>query len=323
MEKSNYFKSPTQDDSLEEKNALIKSNLLAAKEVERKIDDLKHTVSSVEVKPQFVVPRLEIKKEEAIISHNILELFHAILSINIDSMSDEEATLKFRDIIKGQALGYQGIIDRLKLLLYKELLDYSKLRFSCQSEREKEEVFLLMATIERKIEILDDLEMEEDIEEFCEKEFKLLFLTSKNGNVVPYESLRKMAPEYYYKFKLLLSLLKRGKFKRLKRFISVDFFELRFQDVRLFFDFLNNDTIIVIDGVVKKIYNSNNYDHSLTHRNNQYMVVKDKYLSLVDNEDFLAQHDKYLEDIFALLEKRENCYGGGVDPNVRRNNSRA
>ncbi len=53
------------------------------------------------------------------------------------------------------------------------------------------------------------------------------------------------------------------------------------------------------------------------------MVVKDKYLSLVDNEDFLAQHDKYLEDIFALLEKRENCYGGGVDPNVRRNNSRA
>ena len=44
-------------------------------------------------------------------------------------MSDEEATLKFRDIIKGQALGYQGIIDRLKLLLYKELLDYSKLRF--------------------------------------------------------------------------------------------------------------------------------------------------------------------------------------------------
>ena len=78
MEKSNYFKSPTQDDSLEEKIALIKSNLLAAKEVERKIDDLKHTVSSVEVKPQFVVPRLEIKKEEAIISHNILELFHAI-----------------------------------------------------------------------------------------------------------------------------------------------------------------------------------------------------------------------------------------------------
>lgn len=202
------------------------------------------------------------------------------------------------------------LINKLKLMLYKEYVIYSKMLLQASTKSELAELQILINAITSKIELLDELEELEEEKELTEpitENNNLFFLLSDSGNVIALESLRKNVPrEYYPVFKEILLGLKEGKAKGLKRLAGYGHLELKVNGpgIRIIFDKLSDNNYIILDCFMKKVDTGVSYRNNLANRYNQYQSKKNLYLDQITNPEFIKKHESYLAEILTLLDSK-------------------
>ncbi len=316
---NDYFQSSTPDLSFEEKLHLFKSNSLKAMELRSQINNSQgNKLVRVQTLPNEDKTIKENTTKPLEISPFIKEIYDRISLLNINSLEEYEILEKIKEVFSSNLNSIT--INRIKLLLYKDYILYSKMLLSIDNEKDALKLQKLISDILIKIEALDEieeLENEEDYEEESPK--KLFFLLSESGKVIALESLRKDIPtEYYEDYKKLILALKQGYAKGVKKLVKKSYSELRIRrpGLRLLFSKLDNDSYLIIDVFVKKI-NSGDYlyNNQLNNLNNQHLRAKDTYKARCGEEDFIKEHEGYLSEILTLLTS-ENLEGE-IDVNRR------
>lgn len=319
MSYNDYFQSSTPDLSFEEKVHLFKSNSSKAIELRSQINNSQNSnLVRVQALPNEDKTIKENTTKPLETSPFIKEIYDRISILNINSLEEYETLEKIKVIFSGNLNNIT--INRIKLLLYKDYILYSKMLLSVDNEKDALKLQKLISDILIKIEALDEieeLENEEDYEEESPK--KLFFLLSESGKVIALESLRKDIPtEYYEDYKKLILALKQGYAKGVKKLVKKSYSELRIRrpGLRLLFSKLDNDSYLIIDVFVKKI-NSGDYlyNNQLNNLNNQHLGAKDAYKARCGKEDFIKEHEGYLSEILTLLTS-ENLEGE-IDVNRR------
>ena len=312
MSYNDYFQSSTPNLSFEEKIALFKSNSFKAIELRSQINNSQsNKLARVQALPNEDKTIKEDTTKPIETSPFIKEIYDRISILNINSLEEYEILEKIKAIFSGNLNSIT--INKIKLLLYKDYILYSKMLLSVENEKDALKLQNLISDILIKIEALDEieeLENEEDYEEESPK--KLFFLLSESGKVIALESLRKDIPtEYYEDYKKLILALKQGYAKGVKKLVKKSYSELRIRrpGLRLLFSKLDNDSYLIIDVFVKKIDSGDYlYNNQLNNLNNQHLRAKDTYKARCGEEDFIKEHEGYLSEILTLLTS-ENLEG--------------
>lgn len=309
MSYSDYFKEVDKGASLEEKIATIKYNIGCSANIRKQISawggGTLLTVASTNI------PEETTKTENEIISdgtdNETNSLYNEISLLDTSDLSEEETINKIKSIIGTRISSI--MINRIKLLLYKEYIIYNKMILAATNKDELEELYIIIANIKTKIELLDELEELEDEQEtedlMTATNNNLFFLLSDTGKVIALESLRKNVPrEYYPAFKELLVGLKEGKAKGLKRLSRYGYLELKDFKIRVIFDKLSNGNYVILDCFMKKVDTGISYRNNLANRSNQYQRKQESYLNNYKNSDFIKEHEGYLAEILSLLDSK-------------------
>lgn len=138
------------------------------------------------------------------------------------------------------------------------------------------------------------------------KENKIIFLKTDTGNNCFMSDLSKsIDPHYYNSMKELLESIKYGEFKNVKNFVGnrilVGLSEVRGYQTRVIFKRLRPDLYIVIQGLVKKVDNSQHYRSTLVARHDLYEKQETKILKNILNSQFLEDNDLEYQNIIKFL----------------------
>lgn len=309
MSYKDYFHEPDISMTLAQKIELIKFNTNAAANLASQIK----AGGGVTLQPtsNIIVPSLEqseIKnnKSEESSDKEVEKLYNKISLLDITNLSEEEIINRIKSIMGNNPTSF--LINKLKLMLYKEYVIYSKMLLQASTKSELAELQILINAITSKIELLDELEELEEEKELTEpitENNNLFFLLSDSGNVIALESLRKNVPrEYYPVFKEILLGLKEGKAKGLKRLAGYGYLELKNFKIRVIFDKLSTGNYIILDCFMKKVDTGVSYRNNLANRYNQYQNKKNLYLDQITNPEFIKKHESYLAEILTLLDSK-------------------
>ncbi len=296
-----YFTEPQINATLEEKLALIKSNYKKARELESKINLIiseKNSFNPVvtNTNPEKIIPKV------AKINTKLNEVANEFSLFNIRTLSDEEVMNKLKEYLK--CLEFSNW--ELRLKLYEEIVSYEEILLEANTEEDIMELKATIAELSRKINLLKDLEEEQELLNDSATNNNIFFLTSLNENIYFLESLRKSVPkEFYPDFLTLLEGIKYGKFPGLKKLNSLSYFEVKLFKIRITFARLSANNYLIIDGFMKKEDTSSYYKNMLANKNNQFLAVKDKYLTLISQPEFVNTHRNYYNDIIDFLNTKD------------------
>lgn len=310
MPYSDYFKEPTLNASLDDKIEIIKSNNAKSLELQNKLRNLKSksiTIPSVSDtdKVNFYTPSYSIKERD----NDVDNLYNLISLLDYNHLSEEEISNELNKFLKNNKASQEDI-SKVKLMLYKDYLLYSKMMLEDISSEEFKDLEDTLKSLMFNISLLDDLEEEEDLSsdelnESVNQNNNIFFLLSNTGNVIALENLRKSVPrEYYPQFKELLLGLKSGKLKGIKKLSHLGYYELKDFKIRITFDKLSDGNFIVIDAFMKKYDTSGYYRRKLDVRTSHYLSLQNYYLSKINDEKFLSEHSKYFDEVLTLLDSK-------------------
>lgn len=308
MSYEDYFKDIGQNLTLEEKIAIIKDNISSAAALTKEIKEHKKSnINNSENTPKNYVEVISSTNVDSFgsLDQEFKNLYNKISMLDISELKDEEISSKLKKLL-GDNTSFINI-SRIKLLLYKEGIIYSKMLLDAKSKEEISELQNLIASLKTKIEFLDEeeeLEEEETLED-DNKENNIFFLLSNKDNIIALESLRKNVPkDYYQAFKKLIIGLKTGKLKGMKRLHRQGYFELKDFKIRIIFDKLSDGNYIILDAFMKKFDTSLFYRNILAGRRREYEAKKEMYLSKHTNPEFIKEHEGYLAELIALLDSK-------------------
>lgn len=313
MKFNDYFLTPANQASFEEKLDIAKRNITSARLLKDEITSLTKRGG----KPNFPTSTVAQPKEsrpslkEKCNDKEFQTILSEIKALSLDDFTDDELENQILNIISPDNLRFNIIIEKLKLSLYHDIIEYQKIFLHEENELERKSILHEIEILEAKIELIDDLSLEAEPITPPKRTNNIFFLTTPSNNVTIYESLRKNIPsEYYPAFKELLASIKNGTFKNLKKLKKNDFFEVKFYECRILFTILNDDNILVIDAFLKKVNTSIYYKNYLANRIQTYLFQKDYFLSNLNNEAFIKEHNKCYDDIIELLEPKKLTLGG-------------
>lgn len=308
MEKSRFQQVPD-DASLEEKISVIKSNYVEADKMRNEISSLK--VSSLNTNPLTVLvePQKVNEGKSNPEDAELSEIFKKIVSLDTMNLTEEEILEELRKIISTSNPRFNFLIERLKILLYKDIVLYSKMYIDADNQELKTEVERLVEDLRNKICLLDDIVLPDDFV-MNTPELNLYFLTQDGDAVLADTILKRLHQDSYYKLEMILKDLKKGRLKRFKRLTTIPVMELGCKDFRLFIDQLNGNSFIILDGFIKKAVSSQYYNSIIRNRFKQYQKAKSEYIQKLNDPDFIAMHTEYFENILKLLNNRGESMGG-------------
>lgn len=312
MSYNNYFAEINPDLSLDEKITMIKGNVETASRLRSEIRALSTPaavcLNKTELQTLSNPNTNKVEKEGS----KLKALCDQISLLDISNLTEEEIISKLRAIL-GNDINIITI-EKIKLMLYKELIIYNKMILTTEDKIELKELQESIETIRTIITLLDEIELEEEEEVseiVTENNNNIFFLLSDTGKIIALESLRKNIPkEYYTVIKQMINNLKTGKARDIKKLVDIEFFELRVKNhgagIRLLFDKLSNGNYIIIDCFMKKVEGVGlSIRNTLDNRNNQYKNKKEYYLNRINNPDFIKEHEGYLAEVLSLLDSKE------------------
>jgi len=307
MAYENYFKEPSTSMTIEEKIELAKSNIATAAALTKEMKTLQATKNAtIETISDNIVCSSSSKETIKTEDKQVEELANKISLLDIDGLSLEEIMSELNKILG--IYNNQLIINKIKLMLYKEYLIYNKMILTVDSEIELQEIQDMMNTITTKIDLLDEMEeldIEEDLTDEITGNNNLFFLLSDSGKVIALESLRKNVPrDYYSAFKELIIGLKEGKLKGTKKLRRHGYLELKNFKIRVTFDKLSNGNYIILDAFMKKVYTSVSYRNNLANKTSRYQQKREFYLAKHKDPEFLKEHEGYLAEVLTLLDNK-------------------
>ncbi len=308
MEYSDYFLSPKDDDTIERKIEIIKANITTAKIMLDKIKVSKKPVVSEQTEVVFKEENTRCDAKE---DQKMLSIVGKITSLNIEGMSDDEATQEILKIVNEEYFGFsEKLANQIKIGIYKEIVEYRNMLMGEDALEIKEDVKVILRELRRKIYLIGEALEEKELLETAENDNKLYFLVSDAGNIYFLENIRKNAPkEYYQLFLDLLMDIKKGAFPGLKRMTRLGYFEVRLNDIRITFDRISKDSYVIIDGFTKKEDTSSLYKSTMENRASQYAGMRNIYINSLSKADFRELHFRYFNDIVGFLESKGNNLG--------------
>ena len=230
------------------------------------------------------------------------ELYQKIISTPIEAIYDI-----LNDFFAGDFTNYQKYINMLKIALYKDLVSISNLAYENNSITDED----IQAMSKELVDIynaINDFEMEEELIISSQNKQNMLFFRTSLNRVVAFERIEKEIPSDVYPqlLELIMSIID-GKFKGLKVIHLSKLFELRLGQIRIIFTRLTENKFLILDCFLKKHTTSKEYRERMLRINDYFLKEREEYLSRCEDPAFIAEHQKYLDDIIALcdIKKRE------------------
>lgn len=197
MSFDDYFFNEQKGDSIAEKLEVLNNNFRKARELEATIRELKTLKTSEEVLPkECAIQRsnsANILFEGARFDLELEKLHFAICSLDISGLNEEQIMDKINGILSGY-IHLESLINKLKLRLFLEIVQYSEFVLKSKSMTEVREAKEIIDTLRLKINILSELKQEEELVEESSQDNNLFFLMTDMGNVIFSESLRQNIP---------------------------------------------------------------------------------------------------------------------------------
>lgn len=315
MSIDDYFFNGQNGDTIVEKLKILDNNSRKARELEATIRELKTLKPPEEVLyEECAIQRSNSVNslfEGARLDLELEKLHFAICSLDISGLNEEQIMEKMNGILSSY-IHLESLINKLKLRLFLEIVQYSEFVLKAKSMIEVREAKEIIDTLRLKINILSELKQEEELVEESSQDNNLFFLMTDMGNIILYDSLCQpsMPPAYRDRAIELLKLMKQGVFRRVKYMVNFPFFEVRVDDVRILFSKLSKRNYLIIDVFVKKDHYSRGYMEYLRNRANQYLRFKDYYLEHIEDLDFIYSHFKIYEDVLSLSKNQNEDIGG-------------
>lgn len=309
------FKSITPNMSNAEKIAVLRHNNEVKKSIEIAIWKTTQEVQNISDSPNNIrsnTKTIAYKKDPNNISPELSNLFTKILEFDITSLEEDAIIAYLKELINVDKKYQKSLINKLKLLLYREIGDYSKL-YLHSDEASKKEALAIINSLKIKIDLLEELEENEELSSgtTLDDDRNFLFMMNENGKILFLETIKshQIPNELYASVKNLLMEAKKGNFKRVKRLSPRPFFEIRFDDIRIIMSRLNNHTFLIFDIFLKKGDMRLHHKSLLDNLEDKYLPKKDYYFSIANLPQVVEEHATYYQDILRVLDNKKESLG--------------
>lgn len=272
----------------------------------KKLDNIENYQKQEPIKEVHALPTVKPKKK--------VEPLHCDISIYMNAIK------KFKDINDLKHIlpsrddeQFDNIVDMLLVALYQEKVEMINL---IHEQQEKEPLIYQffddeLEDLDFRIETLLDYKNEiEEIENSTVEKTanRIVFLKNSIGEPMIMSGIKDYE-EYYDSFLELINSIIDGTFKNKRIFLNnnkvVDMMEVKGFKTRILFSHLKNNIFVVMPAFVKKC------DTDLRHRNliqrvsQIHQLQKEKLMYLADDEEFMKQEEKYLEELLEMLQEKK------------------
>lgn len=208
---------------------------------------------------------------------------------------------------------YKDILLRLIAESIKEIKEYEEIMSDGNNSKKDLEDIKNNIEIEyRKIKLirkaLNKKNSEVNKKEESEKN-NLVLVPTTGGNIRVISELKNMPQEYIPLFKELINSIVDGTFKGVKAFRHhndlVGIGEVRKFGVRVVFKRISKKTYAIITAFIKRSTNDTGYRESLVSKCVDFRQIQDQLKNNLENEEFIKENDKYVEELYNVLNQEE------------------
>jgi len=301
------------------------------KEIEKKCKESR--------KKQIEINRLKKQFDNGIIEEKDINIIKEEKNTNIEStiedvLSDEltfyldnykklDDQFTYEDVIdiipSKDNYYYEDIINRLIAESYKEIKDINELLLE-DSNLTKKELLELKALIDKektKINYLRKSMKEEEKIITKEHKNKIVLVPTIGGNIRVIDELEHIPSDYYESFLELINSIINSKFKNVKTLNSnpqlMGVSEVKAFKTRVVFQRIDKNTYALITAFIKKSDTDKLYKESLVRKVSHFKENEQLLKNLIKDEKFMEENDKYVEELFNLLNIKENKKVNGND----------
>jgi hypothetical protein len=214
---------------------------------------------------------------------------------------------------------YADVIYRLQAESLKEIKEMTEIMIDEPSEDSKK----FIENEKKKFAFLAKLlQEEEEKEETVEEKNTIILAPLESGRIRMLDDIDSMPVDFYDDIALLVESIINGSFKRWKKFnfssstnltrVS----EVRSQRTRVIYQRLNKNTYALITTFLKKTSNDHGYREYLRSIMSEYRKVEDQLKAGLDNPEFMALHEEYVQEMWNRLghpEKAKTYGKGGIE----------
>ncbi len=306
------FSVPNDKSSLKEKIAMIKTNQVIAAAMRKEVSQVYNQGNrevNTDIKPSF---KQVISCSVEALDCEFFDIYNQICRLNIDSCDDEELIDALNGIVANDNICYEVIINKVRLKLYGEIVEYTHMFFDAKTEEERSSIRAIIESHKRKIEALIGLNETEEIVASFHDNNELFFLPKDSDRIIVKEILEKeLVPKAY--FGQIAGVLKdiiNGQIHRVKRLTPRPFYEIISGDLRIIFDKLSDNVYIIIDIFLKRTTMNKVYRENLDNRQKQYLKYRDYFMMSISNPKVLAEQAKIYKEIMQVLDTENLDMGG-------------
>ena len=211
------------------------------------------------------------------------------------------------------SMHYDDILFSIQLRLLKNIKEIEEFLKEEKDAIDKDDLVDLKKEIEDNSQKIDAIKMiknnsnNSDFIDTAENNF--IFVPTSGGNIRILDELENIDCEYLDGFKSLISSIKDGSFKNVKRFKTVNnknsgVSEVKDYKIRVVFDRVGPHEYALITAFIKKSDNDLGYLKSLNSKIKNYKNIKDKLKQNLENSEFLKLQEGYEAQLNSIFETK-------------------
>ncbi len=298
----------------EELKAAIDCNARTFRLMSSKVDSLRKVQQSAKEKVRInlteeteqepVIQQVSTRDQE--FEEEVDYYYSQVRELSIDNIDDEiEEVLPNR-----KNYDYERIAKRIQAELMKNI---KELREFIASEKLKdndlieftEEIDSELAKIRAVSKAMQNHQQEMEAEQLDETPNTLIFVPTSGGNIRVQDEIDHIDQSYYKRFDQLLSSIKDGTFKGVKKMhaelAGLAEVKDRPSGARITFMRLDKKTYAIISAFVKKSDNNNGYQRMVANHYQTYLSAESDLRRAIQNPEFVSMHQEIEQQIFQTL----------------------
>ena len=298
----------------EELLATIEKNCAMAVNARNEIRKAERLLS--QQKKENVVERKAISNENSGVEVKIDDEFEDMIKcfkVDYASLENDFDEEDLFDLLPSKkSYRYKDILLRLIAESTKEINELRE--FSNENDTtsdDLQEIKKLILNEQRKISLLKGLlsKKEDNKDEVIEDKNSLILVPTTGGNIRVISEIENMSIEYMPLFKELFDSIINGTFKGLKGFNNNNALngmrEVRGNGVRVVFKRLTKKNYAIVTAFIKRSNKDTGYIDSLKSKVADFRLIRDKIKNNLNNQEFMAQNDLYVEELYNVLGEEE------------------
>ena len=237
--------------------------------------------------------------------------YSQVRELSIDNIDDEiEEALPNR-----KNYDYERIAKRIQAELMKNIKELREFIASEKLEGDdliefREEIDSELAKIRIISKAMQNHQQEMEDEQLDDTPNTLIFVPTSGGNIRVQDEIDHIDQSYYKRFEQLLSSIKDGTFKGVKKMhgelAGLAEVKDRPSGARITFMRLDKKTYAIISAFVKKSDNNKGYQKMVANHYQTYLSAEDNLKSAIQNPEFVSMHQDIERQIFQTLNPSYN-----------------